>query len=311
MRLVHLIAGARGHRPLAIDDADHRSLLEAVRVSLRAAVLAYCLMGTHLHVVARGQPEHLARWLTTALRTYARAFNRRHSLEGTLLRGPVEAIRIPGPDELVRTIRYVHDNPLKTDPPLAARAVEYPWSSRRAYFGLCRIGATNVPAAATILAGNAFARSLFEPWPALADLAPSTVPIASPATLLAASAQVFGCDPLAVAGSARGSAEIAARATYVKLGRLEAYTDAQLADALSRERSWVSRLGRADSEASAVQMGIELPENWLLPESREGAIEDPEREAWRQFADTSERALDSDPGDNPLSKALRKIIEEQ
>ena len=65
-------------------------------------------------------------------------------------------------------------------------------------------------------------------------------------------------------------------------------------------------------EAAAKELEIELPENWREPESREGHFEDPEREAWREFADTEARnapvAADGEiPADNPLAAALRRL----
>lgn len=62
-------------------------------------------------------------------------------------------------------------------------------------------------------------------------------------------------------------------------------------------------------ETSAIALGIELPENWLEPESREGYMEDPQRDEWKQFADStlSEQA----ETDNPLADALRRAQGDQ
>ncbi len=78
-------------------------------------------------------------------------------------------------------------------------------------------------------------------------------------------------------------------------------------------------------EAAAQELSIDLPADWLLPESREGHFYDPAREAWREFADsdpkpaasgeTNEGEEDSDPDagpvspDNPLAEALRRALE--
>ena len=61
-------------------------------------------------------------------------------------------------------------------------------------------------------------------------------------------------------------------------------------------------------EEAARELEITLPDNWLEPESREGVVEDPEREAWREFADTAAR----EPGDagagNSMAEALRLLL---
>lgn len=67
----------------------------------------------------------------------------------------------------------------------------------------------------------------------------------------------------------------------------------------------------AEVEAAARELEIELPANWLLPESREGIVEDPEREEWRQYADTG--AHEDGGADVPhgsLADALRRLMPE-
>ncbi len=61
-------------------------------------------------------------------------------------------------------------------------------------------------------------------------------------------------------------------------------------------------------EEAARELEITLPENWLEPESREGFAEDPEREAWREFADTTAREPDAGEPSNPMAEALRRLL---
>ena len=56
-------------------------------------------------------------------------------------------------------------------------------------------------------------------------------------------------------------------------------------------------------EDAAGILSLDLPPDWLLPESREGVMEDPEREEWRQFAD----AAPAESG-NSLADALRRAM---
>lgn len=61
---------------------------------------------------------------------------------------------------------------------------------------------------------------------------------------------------------------------------------------------------------AARALSIELPEGWQLPEAREGVVEDPEREEWRQYADTEALEVDADPSaTSPLAEALRRALE--
>ncbi len=61
---------------------------------------------------------------------------------------------------------------------------------------------------------------------------------------------------------------------------------------------------------AAVELEIALPENWLEIEAREGVVEDPERDEWRQFASTQPQDAELGESDaNPLAEALRRALE--
>ncbi|HZO91637.1 MAG TPA: hypothetical protein VFB38_25165 [Chthonomonadaceae bacterium] len=65
-------------------------------------------------------------------------------------------------------------------------------------------------------------------------------------------------------------------------------------------------------ETAAKELGLELPEDWLKPEAREGFVEDPEREEWRQYADTMAREqTEEEPPSGPLADALRRALKQE
>jgi hypothetical protein len=61
-------------------------------------------------------------------------------------------------------------------------------------------------------------------------------------------------------------------------------------------------------EAAAAKLELDLPDDWLSPEAREGVVTDPEREEWRQYSDTGESNAGADP-DSPLARALKQVID--
>ncbi len=63
-------------------------------------------------------------------------------------------------------------------------------------------------------------------------------------------------------------------------------------------------------EAAAKELEIELPENWSEPEAREGDLEDPERDSWKQYVQEEPESGDSETplDNNPLAAALRKAM---
>lgn len=257
----HLTAGARENLALVIDDADRYELLQRVADALGALVLAYCAMGSHLHVVAEGPADHTTRWLESALHGYTRAFNARHGLDGRLLRGPVAAHpRVPEPFELVRLINYVHNNPCDHKHPLVERARHYPWSSRRAYIGLSLSGIANVARAFELVADPRLVRRLIGQPASLADLDPVPAPTASLDTLLQAAADVYGVPPWDVAGTSRAPRLAMARGLLVRLARLESYTLEQAGGAIGRTKSWMCKLAATplDGEERALRIARTL-----------------------------------------------------
>ncbi len=253
----HLTAGARESLALVIDDADRYDLLDRLSEALGALVLAYCVMDTHLHVVAEGPAEHTKRWLENALHAYTRSFNAKHGRDGRLLRGPVEAhSRIQEPFELTRAIRYVHVNPCATQPPLVERARHFPWSSRRAFLGLSLAEIANVPRVFELCADPRLVRRVVGQPAALPDLDPVPAPTASLDTLLHAAADVYGVPPWDVAGRSRAPRVRSARALLVRLALLESYSLEQAGLVIGRTKSWMCKLAASPLEGEERALGI-------------------------------------------------------
>ncbi|HZV01883.1 MAG TPA: hypothetical protein VFF73_34545 [Planctomycetota bacterium] len=254
MLTTHLTGGACRSERLVRDDVDRFSLLEHLRAEL-GPLLAYCVMDTHVHFVAEGAAEKLQPLADAALHAYARAFNRRHGRRGPLLRGRAAPLEKRDAVELARTIYYTHKNPLDTTPPLVKRPVDHEWSSARAFVGLARDRFAD-PARARRLMGDEVRRITIAS-PALADTRPVPAPRATPDTILAAAAAVLRVLPAECASARRSPALREARAVYVTLGRLESYTDRQLAPALGRSRQRTSELAE-DPDFDAVRMARTL-----------------------------------------------------
>src|SRR4051812_27728 len=103
MEATHLYVNALPGLALVRDDDDRRDIVSRMAAALGALPLAFCVMDTHLHVLAFGGVEHAARWLDRALIEYAGAFRRRRPGEALLQRGAAESFRpITGQAELAR-----------------------------------------------------------------------------------------------------------------------------------------------------------------------------------------------------------------
>jgi hypothetical protein len=290
----HVISRAHGSTRYVLADRDCFELLRGIVRAYGKTLLGYCLMPNHVHVVAEGAEDVTRNHLAVVLRAYARAFGGRHEGESPIVRGDLKALPIPGSTELGVALRYVHDNPVEPAVPLAPSAVAYEWSSARSFVGLVRSSPVNVTLACDLLGKEV--RRLKLASPTLADLQPALVPCAPPELLAAAAAQAWGVLGHDVASDLRHPRLAAARCTYAALGRLESYTDRQLAPTLGRVRSRVTQLmKRAD------HLSIRIARTLLvMPELRsrqkpvlvtkESSPEPGTREAAR-----CERALDSRP----------------
>lgn len=265
----HLSAGARGRTLLVRDDEDRYALLDAMGAALGALVLAFCLMDTHLHVVVEGEPAHTRRWLDRGLTTYARAFRRRHGRseaegqpdpgedDGALLRGPIHVTdAVPGPDELARTIYYVHENPVKSR--LVDEPFEHPWSSARAFAGLSLAPSASVDRALDRLGAPPLWKIGVSRAPPLGGIDKMPAPTASPAMLLHAIADTYGLRPWAIASKRQSETFTVPRAAFLRLGKLEGYQVDQLAPYLAKSRSHAFRLANVSAPDAPVQVARAL-----------------------------------------------------
>lgn len=250
----HLTVGARGRERLVIDDRDRFAIVERLRAAHGRALLGWCLMTTHLHVIVEGPGEHHARWLAERMRGYVRRFNARWNGTGDLLRGPVDVRSITTLDQLHRTIRYDHRNPCRTEPPMVENPVEYEWSGAREHAGLSLAGVASAERLGDLLGRRL--DSVIGWWPALSDAEPRRVPTASPTLLLGAAAQARGIPVDAVAGAGRTAEVLAARLLYVRLGCLEGYDQAQLAPTIERSPAQVCRLAAASADVPDLAVRI-------------------------------------------------------
>lgn len=241
MEVTHLTAGARAALPLVRDDEDRYELIDRVSATLGQAVLTYCVMDTHVHVIAEAAADRAKRWFSAGIEAYLRAFNRRWR-GGGVLRDPIDARPIPDEDGLLRAIRYDHENPLRTRVPLVERAIDYPWSGARAFAGLSLAPAANVERATELI--GPLASRLRDARPPLADLDPRTVPVAGPRTLILAAADVYGTRPWDLPSPKRAAPLPEARALFLRLGQLEGYSARRLAPLIHRSQQQASVLVR-------------------------------------------------------------------
>jgi putative transposase len=125
-------AVARGNRGSRIfrDEADCAEYLRLLRGAVKRYgwhLLAYCLMGNHLHLVVETPEPNLPVGMQWLQGKYARYFNDRHELFGHVFQGRYKAIRQVTDEQLWQVLRYVALNPVEAG--LCRRPRDYRWSS--------------------------------------------------------------------------------------------------------------------------------------------------------------------------------------
>lgn len=118
------------------DRVEFGAALGEARTRADVEVHASALMGNHFHLLVRDRPTDLSVFMHHLGTTYGRRFNDRHGRDGPLFRNRFHSIVIGTDQQLLRTLRYVHLNPVAIT---GLESLEgFRWSSHRSYLGLRR-----------------------------------------------------------------------------------------------------------------------------------------------------------------------------
>jgi putative transposase len=81
---------------------------------LTVAIIAYCLMPNHYHLLVRQDGDLPAGLLPQRVfNSYSKAYNKRYEHSGTLFEGPYKVVEVTGEAHLRHLCRYIHANPIK------------------------------------------------------------------------------------------------------------------------------------------------------------------------------------------------------
>lgn len=126
----HVVArGTAAGGPLFRDDQDCTTFLELAHGERRRrswTYHAYCLMGTHYHLVLESRREDLSRGLQRLNGLYGRYFNVRHDRFGHVFASRFSARVIEDESYLYDACMYVILNPVKAG--VCDRSDSWPWS---------------------------------------------------------------------------------------------------------------------------------------------------------------------------------------
>jgi putative transposase len=125
----HLTAFGAGGIHIFPTDLDRLEFLHAlgiVSTRYRWRLVAYCLMGTHYHLLVETRCADLVPGMQWLNGVYARGFNKRHERRGHLFGARYDSRVIRDEKHRVAAIDYVLHNPVRAE--LCPRADDWPWS---------------------------------------------------------------------------------------------------------------------------------------------------------------------------------------
>lgn len=133
--VVHHVTQRGNYRqPVFFSDEDRRlylALIVEYAARYRTAIIGYCLMSNHVHLVAIPQePNSLARTIGLAHAAYALTCNRSEQRTGHLWQGRFFSCPLDR-THLTVALRYVDLNPVRAG--LIGTAWDWPWSSALAH----------------------------------------------------------------------------------------------------------------------------------------------------------------------------------
>jgi putative transposase len=123
----------RGNRNEAVfhKPADYDAFVDAMAESNRRlplALLGYCLMPNHFHLVLRPKDDgDLGRWMRGLLTRHAQRYHRLNETTGHVWQGRYKAFPIQPNEHLAMVLRYVEQNPVRAE--LVSKAEHWKWSS--------------------------------------------------------------------------------------------------------------------------------------------------------------------------------------
>jgi putative transposase len=132
--IYHVTGQAVSGLMLFVDDEDRRAflwLLESVATRFRLMCLAYCLMGTHYHLLLEGKRENLSLAMKQLNGRYARRSNERHTRRGHLFADRYSAYLVRDERHLQETLNYIAANPVIAG--LCKSVDEWPWTWRAGF----------------------------------------------------------------------------------------------------------------------------------------------------------------------------------
>ncbi|NPV55393.1 MAG: transposase [Anaerolineae bacterium] len=113
---IHAFNRGIDRRQIFKNSANYRYFLATMTENLNkhpVRIVAYCLMLTHYHILARVDvPQALSKLIQNALNRYVQAYNKQEGRSGPLFDGKVKYRLVENAQDVFQIARYIHLNPV-------------------------------------------------------------------------------------------------------------------------------------------------------------------------------------------------------
>ncbi|MEL7635531.1 MULTISPECIES: transposase [Sporomusa] len=113
------------------DYEKYLQVLELCQGKSEFKLMAYCLMGNHLHLLIKEDKESLEQIFKRIGVRYVYWYNNKYNRTGHLFQDRFKSEPVDDDSYFLTVLRYIHQNPVKAN--LCEQAQQYKWSSYRDY----------------------------------------------------------------------------------------------------------------------------------------------------------------------------------
>ena len=115
------------------DNAMFLNILRETKIKSGYKLLAYCLMGNHVHLLIKEEKESLGQIMKRIGVRFVYCYNAKYQRVGHLFQDRFKSEAVEDERYLCTVIRYIHQNPIKAG--ICREPEEYPYSSFAEYIG--------------------------------------------------------------------------------------------------------------------------------------------------------------------------------
>lgn len=134
--IYHLIVRGINRESIFREDEDRQRYLETLaRISAdsSAAVLGYCLMDNHVHLLLKEGTKSISNLMHRLGASYAYYYNWKYERAGHVFQNRFKSENVEDDVYLKTVLRYIHQNPVKAG--MTNKPEAYQWSSCKVYYG--------------------------------------------------------------------------------------------------------------------------------------------------------------------------------